>query len=189
MRQNLSRREIWKDIPGYEGIYQASTEGRIRSYRRGILRQKNNARKGRSSKALYVRLYKGGKEHKAPVHQLVARTFIGECPKGQVVCHKSRMIFDNSIGNLCYVTNEELGRRAGRAGRRPVILVSRNGIVKAYSSAVEAGEDLCISKEAVAFRCHGKAKGLLPGDMEVAWDDDEESIERVEIKLGIKIYE
>lgn len=86
--------ELWKDIPGYEGKYQASTEGRIRSLSRPlrgrnkygeftrmmagrVLRPSGQAK----DPHLYVRLGHGA--NGSPVHQLVARTFLGPRPPGE----------------------------------------------------------------------------------------------------------
>ena len=77
--------EIWKDIPGFEGLYQASNLGRIKSYDQII----NNKRgeyllKGRILKETnndgysQVKLYKNGEKFTRKVHTLVALTFINK---------------------------------------------------------------------------------------------------------------
>lgn len=86
--------ELWKDIPGYEGMYQASTLGRIRSL--DIMREFHpmerkaykQMRKGRVLKSylhhggyMTVSLYKDGEEKAWLVQRLVAMTFL-ENPKG-----------------------------------------------------------------------------------------------------------
>ena len=76
--------EIWKDIPGYEGIYQASNFGRIRSLDRVVLnRNIQNHVKGRVRVAspdqdgyLGLTLSKNGIHKSFHVHRLVAITFI-----------------------------------------------------------------------------------------------------------------
>ena len=88
--------EIWKDIPGFEGLYQASTLGRIRSvdavkkYRWGNGTEISYHHKGKVLKPypqargyLTVTLYKDGVEEFWFVHRLVAITFL-ENPKGYI---------------------------------------------------------------------------------------------------------
>jgi hypothetical protein len=106
--------EIWKDIPGYEGAYQASTLGKIKSLDRTITQKSRCGRlfnrniKGRilrpaSNKYnphLYVVLGHGA--NGSPVHQLVARTFLGPCPDAEEVRHIDGNARNNCIFNLCY---------------------------------------------------------------------------------------
>lgn len=111
--------ELWKDIPGYEGRYQASTEGRIRSVDRIVYSKNRYTSKSfpRQLKGLVLRpgpmksghlsvvLGKGASG--SPVHQLIARTFIGPPPEGQEVRHKNGDPTDNRLCNLEYGTRTE----------------------------------------------------------------------------------
>lgn len=111
--------EVWRDIPGYEGRYQASTLGRIRSVDRVI-----TAKSSRRSKS-HARHYKGmilspgrvrtghmyvvlgNKSNGTPVHQLVAKTFLGNPPDGMEVLHANGDPADNRLENLRYGTRTE----------------------------------------------------------------------------------
>lgn len=106
--------EVWKDIPGYEGKYQASTLGRIRSLDqyvrcgnegKGIRLRKGKVLRPGPIKTghLYVAV-NGRKGNGVPVHQLVARTFIGERPAGMDVCHNDGDPTNNRVENLRYDT-------------------------------------------------------------------------------------
>jgi len=112
--------ENWKDIPGYEGRYQASTEGRIKSLLRKVpgknpytgrpfLRSvpERILRPGRFCKAghLSVVLEHGGVGQQ--VHQLVMRTFVGEPPKDCEVLHCDGDPTNNALDNLRYGTRTE----------------------------------------------------------------------------------
>lgn len=112
--------EQWKDIPGYEGVYQASTEGRIRSVDRIVYgrnwytgkpfprRLKGHIlRPGRYCKAGHLSVVLGHGDAGIPVHQLIARTFIGPQPAKQEVRHKNGDPTDNRIANLEYGTRHE----------------------------------------------------------------------------------
>lgn len=106
--------EVWKDIPGYVGSYQASSLGRIRSLDRTITQVSCKGRpftrrlKGRvlrpaASKRdphLRVVLYHYGPGF--PVHKLVASTFLGLCPDGCEVRHIDGDPTNNRVDNLCY---------------------------------------------------------------------------------------
>lgn len=110
-------KEVWKDIPGYEEFYQASTLGRIRSLTR-FCKTKGGAlaqRFGKILKAgqslerdgghLRVVLCKDGKKKNIGVHRLVLLTFIGPCPDGMQACHfPDRNVLNNRIKNLMWGT-------------------------------------------------------------------------------------
>ena len=113
-------KEIWKDIPGYEGRYQANTEGRIRSLDRdlhGVCHYTGESftrtmrgrilRPGEYCKAGHVSVVLGHGMTGKPVHQLVALTFLGECPEGCEVLHNNGNPKDNRIDNLRYGTRTE----------------------------------------------------------------------------------
>ena len=112
--------EIWKDIPGYEGKYQASTEGRIRSldYEVGGKNHYSGKpftrtipgrilRPGRYCKTGHVSVVLGRGTDGKPVHQLVMRTFVGEPPLGMEVLHINGNPKDNRLENLRYGTRTE----------------------------------------------------------------------------------
>jgi hypothetical protein len=101
--------EIWKDIPNYEGIYQVSNLGNVKSFRKNkelILKQLPNTRG-----YLRVGLYdKNNKTKTIPTHVLVAMAFLGHKPnKTQeiVVDHINNNKLDNSLTNLQLITNRE----------------------------------------------------------------------------------
>lgn len=109
--------EEWRDIPGYEGLYQASTKGRIRSldkiverppkgpyFRPGQIFQPNIKR---SSGYARVTLRKDGKEWRGGVHQLIALTFLPNPDNKPYVDHINTIRTDNNVKNLQWVTREE----------------------------------------------------------------------------------
>ena len=97
--------ENWKDIPGYEGLYQASTEGRIKSLRQKKERILKPAPDldGR----LKLSLYKNGEKKHFKVYTLVALTFIGERPEGYHVCHIDGDYTNNALSNLKFDTHSQ----------------------------------------------------------------------------------
>lgn len=111
--------EIWKDIPNYEGIYQASNLGRIKSLKFG---KERVLRHGLHKVGYcYIYLYKRGKGITNLVHRLVAIAFLGE--SDLQVNHKNGIKSDNRLENLEYCTGSEnnkhaydIGLKAGRKG-------------------------------------------------------------------------
>lgn len=108
--------EIWKDVPDYEGLYQVSNLGRVRSVPKCWI---NNGRlicnKNYKLLALntlvngYIKvgLHKNNQEKKISVHQLVAMAFLGHTPCGMnlVVDHKNDIKTDNRVENLQIVSH------------------------------------------------------------------------------------
>lgn len=100
--------EIWKDIEGYEGLYQVSNLGRIQSLPRVNLCvnrtyiRKGKVLKGSSDKDGYlcVHLSKNGIERKFLVHRLVTKHFIPNPNNYQQVNHKNEIVNDNRVLNL-----------------------------------------------------------------------------------------
>jgi hypothetical protein len=117
---NHSKEEIWKDIPGYEGLYQASDLGRVRSverfypcfYKDGkIIYKKNRPRIlktftcGNGRKRILIKNKKGVKKHHY-IHRLILETFIGPCPEGMEACHNDGNYLNNILSNLRWDTHK-----------------------------------------------------------------------------------
>lgn len=108
--------EEWKSIPGYEGLYEASTHGRIRSLPR-IIKTGSGGQHLRDGAVLHrtvggsgyatIGLSKDGKVHTTTIHKIVMLTFMGPKPKNHVICHGDGDRWNNRLGNLRYATNEE----------------------------------------------------------------------------------
>ena len=112
--------EIWKDIPGYEGRYQASTHGRIRGLISGKILHPCIGSNG----YYYVGLRKSPKSSNAkyqPVHHLIALTFLGERPDKAVICHGDGDKLNDSVDNLRYGSSREnhldVYRQGGKYGK------------------------------------------------------------------------
>lgn len=121
--------EKWKDIPGYEGYYQANALGDIRSVDRCVnhnyggvaLRKSRVLKLNTYGRYKMVCLQREGIEKMTTVHSLIAKTFlpIPDFDKPQVN-HKNGDKYDNRVENLEWCTCSENTRHAIRTGlRRP----------------------------------------------------------------------
>ena len=99
--------EVFKDVPNYEGIYQVSNFGNVKSLKWNkeiILKQ------GISSRYLEVKLRKENNSKNVKVHVLVAMAFLNYKPNGKqdfVIDHKNGVRTDNRLENLQIVTQRE----------------------------------------------------------------------------------
>ena len=154
--------KIWRDIPGWEGLYQASDSGEVRS----LERRANTSRGSRKVPScilrqtpngpyLSVSLYKEGKRKSVRVHSLVASAFLGLCPPGQEVLHGPKGKEENSISNLSYGTHSENQldqRRDGSNWHRPVL--RSDG--KRYDNIQLAAQDVSRSAPSITMVCRGR---------------------------------
>lgn len=150
-------KEIWKDIPGYEGIYQASNNGFIRNSKGLILKPMLN-------KFGYYRveLFNNKSRKKHQVHRLVWEAFNGAIPTGLQVNHINEIKTDNALINLNLMTPKEninygTGiERGHKQLRKPLLQYDKSGnFVKEWSSIAEARH--CYGSavlDCVRGRCH-----------------------------------
>ena len=120
--------EVWKPVPGYEGLYEVSDQGRVRSLDRYV--QCSGPVKG-----AYVSLKKGrllrpgpsnyghlsvvlGRRQTRMVHDLVLRAFVGAPPTKRECCHNNGDPADNRLENLRWGTRSENNIDAVRHQRR-----------------------------------------------------------------------
>lgn len=113
--------ERWLPVPGYEGHYEVSDLGRVRSLDRVLPRRGGHSRtffsRGRVLKpfntepddtgyhAVYFSL--GGAKKRTHVHSIVMRVFVGPRPEGYEVCHCDGNPLNNAVANLRYGTRQE----------------------------------------------------------------------------------
>ena len=119
--------ELWQPIAGYEGLYDISNWGRVRSMHSRTASGPRILRQSFSSHGyLQVNLCKNGKPKTFDVHRLVAQTFLGPCPAGQVVRHGTAGMLDNSVQNLCYGSHQQNFQDRRRDGTYPAGETSPN---------------------------------------------------------------
>ena len=168
------RAEHWRDIPGYSGKYQASTEGRIRRvYANGRkLVLKAYERNGTNGKQHTVNLYRlDGKQVPSTVLRLVALTWMPERAKTGSVVHRNGLHSDNSIRNIAILTPEEVGRRFGGVRRKAVCMVNREGaVLEIYQSVTAASKATGIARDTIVRHCNRLGTRPLPDGISFTWD-------------------
>jgi len=159
--------EVWKNIVGYEGKYQVSSFGQVRSIDR--IDASGKKRKGRLLKPckdkdgyLYVGLSDGGVTIRR-IHKLVAEAFIGSCPNGHQVNHKDENKTNNRIENLEYVTAKQninygtgIKRRAEKRGSAVCQLSKSGDVIAKYRSLREAAKETGIDFRNIRKCCIGE---------------------------------
>lgn len=125
--------EAWKPVVGYEGLYEVSSLGRVRSLpRRGAAGGLLTLSPTKGCLYLKVGLTRNSVTRTPKVHTLVARAFLGPYPDDQEVCHGPGGPRDNRLVNLSYGTHAKnmgpdrrrdgmvrsRGRKKAAAGRR-----------------------------------------------------------------------
>jgi len=172
--------ERWKQIPGYEGYYEASDQGRIRSVdrvvqhplkgptkRRGkVLRDQPRGTAGHRGVGLSIE----GRTKVLGVHRLVLEAWVGPCPDGHEGCHKNGNPADNAVSNLRWGTkssNQYDKREHGTNGGVPVI---RSDDVE-FRSMHEAAEQSGCAAQGVWKACNGRRKSAGGYGWKYADDD------------------
>ena len=133
--------EIWKDIAGYEGIYQVSNKGQVRSLDR-VIKKLSGERivKGRIIKPsanlkgyLFVYLYRDGCGKMRTIHRLVAEAFIPNHSLLPQINHRDEDKTNNDVDNLEWCDNLYNARYGTRNQRvsdktsRAVIVLNKDG--------------------------------------------------------------
>lgn len=153
--------EEWRDIHGYEGLYQVSNFGRVKNCVRKTLKQIRTSENGYS----YVILYKRCKPKLHLVHRLVAEAFIPNPYNLPQVNHKDENKLNNVCCNLEWCTakyninyGEGILKRSAIRSKK-ICQMSRDGkIIRTWSSANEVKRVLGFSQGNIQQCCVGKRK-------------------------------
>ena len=169
----MEEKEIWKDIEGFEGMYQVSNMGRVKSLERIVwnnrgyyrtLHEKIRKPVDNGYGYLQVKLHKDGKRKFYLIHRLVAQAFIQFVPQEGVmydVDHRSTDRTDNRAINLCWVSRSQNMNNPITNSKlsKPVLGIDKvSGLILEFSSLMEAERTLGINSGNICNCLKGKCK-------------------------------
>lgn len=162
--------EVWKEISEYEGLYEVSNKGKVRSLRRNIIMKTFIINSGYET----VKLYKERKHKSFLVHRLVAREFCRGYDESLDINHKDADRLNNQSDNLEWVTRKENIRDSMKRGthcykkahkvahikrRKPVIITNlKKGYSKKFESARKASLYIGIHENNVSRVARGERR-------------------------------
>ena len=164
--------EHWKDIIGYEGLYQVSDLGRVKSLNYLHTGKERVLRAGKDKDGyLLVTLCNSGKKNYYSVHRLVAEAFIPNPDNLPQVNHRDENPLNNAVSNLewCSVGyNINFGTRNERVAKaltnhpmksKPVYQYTKDGsLVHLYPSAMETARQTGYAQGNISACCRGEYK-------------------------------
>ena len=175
-----NRIEIWKHVVGYEGLYEVSSLGRVRSLDRydGRAYKRSRILKPRiHSNYLAVNLCNGGKCREQLIHRLVAKTFIPNPNNLPMVNHKdenklNNMIWINEDGSIDYDKSNlewcdakynrnygSMNEKLAKHFSKPILQFSNNNkLIKKWDSIREAERHTGVYNQHICACCQGKIK-------------------------------
>lgn len=171
-------KEIWKNIKGYEGLYQISNLGRVRSLPRKTNNQYNEGlimKQKDSFGYSKIQLRKNKKYKWFFVHRLVAMMFLNNYDEKLQVNHKNGIKNDNRVENLEMVTASEnqihsyrilknIPSMKNHFGKNHVHSIKvtqfdkQNNFIKTWDSIIEASKKLNINASCICNNCKNRRK-------------------------------
>lgn len=159
-------KEIWKDIEGYEGLYQVSNLGRVKRLKGKYMSKERILKPCENNTGyLQVHLCKNSKSKFYKVHRLVALAFIQNPENKQQVNHIDETKLNNVVSNLEWVTAKENNNHGTRIERSIISNQKKvkaidiaNGEYNYYESLKACGMELGIEPSSITKQLKGKLK-------------------------------
>ena len=160
---SVKQPEEWKPIPGYDGMYEVSNWGRVKSYKHNS--DGKILSPGKDGRGYHIiALCKDGKRKMCKIHRLVATAFISNPSNLPEVNHKDENRRNNYLGNLEWCDhsyNNSYGTKNQRAAEKlsiPVVQLDKEGnLVAEYKSTREAARRTGIAQSNICNCCQHKS--------------------------------
>lgn len=146
--------EIWRDIEGYEGIYQVSNEGRVKSLKFG--KERILVHNIHKSGHHFVDLSKNSQKKHVQVYSLVAHAFIPNLEGYTMVHHIDHNPNNNATSNLMWMDKDE---HSALHNSKTVSQYTCDGkFIKKWKSLAEIERELGYKNQNISACCNGKIK-------------------------------
>ena len=184
--QTVRMAEEWKAVKGYEGLYEVSNTGKVRSIDRVIVRKNGKAMKCKGKELFFtvskvgirstkprasVQLWKNGKAKLIYVHRLVAEAFIDNPNKYRCIDHIDGDKTNNNVSNLRWCSDfinqnnpvtrakqrKTLKDKGSKFSPQRVVGIKADGIIIVYNTMCEAKHD-GYSQSMISECCNGNRK-------------------------------
>ena len=158
--KKLEKTEFWKDIEGYEGLYQISSFGRVKSLSNDKAR-KEKIKIPESTRGGYklVNLWKNGEQKGFLVHRLVASAFLPNPNNYPCINHKDENKSNNCLENLEWCTvkyNINYGTRTEKCSKKVEQYDLKGKLIKTWKSLMEIQRQLGYAIGNISNCCNGK---------------------------------
>ena len=169
--------EIWKDIKNYEGLYQVSNLGRVKSFPRTGTHQATEhiLSQANGSKGYMLVVLQNKSRKTCRVHRLVAEAFIPNPNNLPQVDHIDDNKKNNCVSNLQWITNEDNMKKSWQTGARTLEKTYKRGkehfrarainqydmqgnFIKTWCSISEAERQLNLKRSNIGYCCQNKKK-------------------------------
>jgi hypothetical protein len=158
--------EVWRDIEGYEGLYQVSNLGRIKSLnynKKGVERIMKVCKDKKGYIVCGLSKNKNLKTFK--VHRLVASAFLSNPNNLPQINHKDEDKTNNRVENIEYCNNDynrnygTRNKRASASCRKPILQFTKEDVfIRKWDGAIEVEKELGFDNSSITKCCKGKQK-------------------------------
>ena len=154
--------EKWKEISGYEGLYEVSDQGRVKSLGNDKSRKEKILKPWKTHDGyLKVALRKDGHTKRTSVHRLVAEAFIQNPNNLETVNHKDEVKINNVASNLEWMSRaDNVAYSQPQWAKRSVQMFDKKTgeLLATFPSTMEANRVTGINQSSISQCCNGKLK-------------------------------